>query len=351
MAADDADHGEPIELSLDDKTVTVTKPDKVFFSGGPFTKLDLIEYYRAVEGPLLRAVGDRPTMMQRFPNGASGKSFFQKRVPESHPDWLQTTVVATVNGTESDALVLADMAHVAWAVNQGVLGFHPWPFRVTPGEAGPFDVDEMRIDLDPQPGTTFAMVREAAAEVKAYLDELGMALYPKTTGSKGMHLHVPLIGGYTSYDVRAAAITIARQVAARRPDLITDAWWKEERGERIFVDFNQNAPHKTVFGAWSARARVGAQVSTPFWWDELDTIDPDAVTIATVPARVADRGDPWATMAEHRCDISGLIADWQAVIDAGGFDAPWPPVYPKMPHEPPRVAPSRARRDPDQDGD
>ncbi len=337
---------ESVELSIDGRDVSVSHPSKVFFGRAELTKLDLIDYYLAVSGPLMAAIGNRPTLMQRFPNGVGGKNFFQKRVPASRPEWLVTTTVATVNGTESDALVLADMAHVAWAVNQGVLGFHPWPFRAKPGAAGGKDnVDELRIDLDPSPGTTFAMGREAAAETRDVIVEFGMTAFPKTSGSKGLHIHVPIAPGFDSYQVRAAAVTIARRLAARRPDLLTDAWWKEERGERIFVDFNQNAPHKTVFGAWSARARVGAQVSMPFGWDELDTIDPDEWTALTVPERVRSHGDPWAAMYKTSYELTPLIEEWQAVIDGGGFDAPWPPVYPKMPHEPPRVAPSRAKAD------
>jgi DNA ligase D-like protein (predicted polymerase) len=276
--------------------------------------------------------------MQRFPDGASGKSFFQKRVPEGAPAWLGTTVVSTPNGTTSNALVVADIAHVVWAVNLGCLGFHPWPYLA----ADPDHTDELRIDLDPTPGVVFDQVREAAAEVKALFDELGIASYPKTTGSKGIHVYVRLEARWDSYDVRAAAVAAARELERRRPELITAAWWKEERGTRVFVDFNQNAPHKTVFGAWSVRARVGAQVSTPFAWDELDRVDPDALTIPLVLERVT-RGDPWAAMNDHPQSIEPLLAMSEADMAAGLMDAPWPPVYPKQPNEPPRVAPSRAR--------
>lgn len=330
--------GEAIELDIDGRAVRVTNPDKVFFTKRGETKLDTIEYYRSVEGPLLAALGGRPTIMQRFPDGASGKSFFQKRVPKSAPDWLTTTIVSTVNGTTSDALVIADMAHVVWAVNQGVLGFHPWPYRVDAAD----QADELRLDLDPQPGTNFEMVRETAAETRALLDELGLVSYPKTTGSKGLHIHVRVAQGRTSYEVRAAAVVLARMLARRRPDLITDRWWKEERGERIFIDYNQNAPHKTVFGAWSVRSRVGGQVSTPFGWDELDTVSPEELTLANVPDRVRDFGDPWASIEDNRHDLAELIEQFHAHIAQGGHDEPWPPVYPKMPHEPPRVSPSRA---------
>jgi DNA ligase D-like protein (predicted polymerase) len=238
------------------REVAITSPSKVFFAGRGDTKLDLARYYQAVQAPLMRAMGGRPVLMQRFPNGAGGPSFFQKRVPEQHPDWLQTATVSTPNGTTSEALVAADLAHVLWAVNLACLGFHVWP-----SQAGdPEHADELRIDLDPSPGVTFAMVREAATEVRGLLDERGVVCLPKTTGNRGIHVYVRLQARWTSYEVRAAAVAVARELERRRPELITCAWWKEERGRRVFVDFNQNAPHKTIFGAWSVRARAGAQV-------------------------------------------------------------------------------------------
>ena len=329
----------PVVLDIDGREVRITSPDKVFFPDNGETKLDLVHHYLRVAEPLLRAMGGRPTLMERYPDGAGGSSFFQKRVPKGAPEWLETTVMSTPNGTTSDAMVVADLAHVAWAVNMGCLGFHPWPLRAS----DPAHTDELRIDLDPSPGVDFPMLREAARELRAFFDELGIASYPKTTGNRGIHVYVRLVPGFDSYDVRAAAVAVARELEARRPDLITAAWWKEERGSRVFVDYNQNAPHKTVFGAWCARPRVGAQVSTPFHWDELDDIHPDEQTIAMVARRVEADGDPWGTIDEHPQDVQPLVDRWRADIDAGVGDAPWPPVYPKMPHEPPRVAPSRAR--------
>ena len=273
-------------LEVAGRELTITSPDKVFFSERGETKLDLVRYYLAVAEPLLRAAGGRPTLMQRFPHGAEGSSFFQKRVPETAPDWLQTTIVSTPNGTTSRALVLADMAHVLWAVNLACLGFHVWPHR----HDQPDVADELRLDLDPQPGVDFDDIRAAAAELRRLLDELGLVGYPKTTGNRGLHVYVRLEPRWDSYQVRAAAVAAARELERRRPELITAAWWKEERGRRVFVDFNQNAPHKTVFGAWSVRARAGAQVSAPLTWDELDAIHPDELTIATVPGRLADAG-------------------------------------------------------------
>jgi DNA ligase D-like protein (predicted polymerase) len=253
---------------------------------------------------------------------------------------LETTIVSTPNGTTSRALVVADLAHVLWAVNLACLGFHVWPIRAD----DPEHADELRIDLDPTPGVTFPQVREAAHEVRALLDGVGVMGLPKTTGNRGIHVYVRLQPRWTSYDVRAAAVAVARELERRRPDLITAAWWKEERGRRVFVDFNQNAPHKTVFGAWSVRARPGAQVSTPFTWDELDAVHPDDLTIATVPARVRAQGDPWSPMAADPQSLEPLLDLHERDRAAGLEDAPWPPVYPKMPGEPPRVAPSRARR-------
>lgn len=330
-----------VEMDIAGQSVPVTSPDKVFFTARGETKLDLVRYYLAVEDPLLATMGGRPTLMQRFPNGASGKNFFQKRVPKGAPDWLQTTVVSTPNGTESDALVVADMAHVIWAVNLGCLGFHPWPYRA----AHPEVTDELRIDLDPVPGLAFDDVRRAAALAKGLLDELGLTAHLKTTGSKGLHIYVRLLPTWDSYEVRSAAVAFARELERRHPDVVTAAWWKEERGNRVFIDFNQNAPHKTVFGAWSVRARVGAQVSTPIGWDELDSIDPDLLTMDVVPARLTDLGDPWAGINDDPQDLEPLLAMHRADMQAGLMDAPWPPVYPKQPNEPPRVAPSRAKKE------
>lgn len=337
-----APKGEKLELDAGGRTVAISSPGKVMFPEHGETKADLARYYLAVAEPLMRTVRDRPTLLQRFPDGATGKSFFQKRIPETAPDWLETTTVSTPNGTTSRAIVMADIAHVLWAANQGCLGFHPWPYRA----AKPDETDELRLDLDPSPGVTFAMVQEAAGEVRAYLGELGITAFPKTTGNRGLHLYVRVEPGWDAFGVRQAAVSVAREMERRRPDLITGAWWKEERGARVFVDFNQNAPHKTVFGAWCVRARTGAQVSTPFAWDELEGIVPDELTMRSVPERVARLGDPWAAIDDTPCSIAPLVERYRADLAAGIPDAPWPPVYPKMPDEAPRVAPSRARTPP-----
>ncbi|GAA4614924.1 non-homologous end-joining DNA ligase [Saccharopolyspora hordei] len=330
--------GGSVVLELGGTEVTVSHPDKVFFSLRGETKLDLIRYYQSVADPLMRTLQGRPLLLERYPEGAGGKSFFQKRVPGSAPEWLQTTVVTTPNGTTSDALVAADLAHIAWAVNLGCLGFHVWPYHADTPEVA----DELRIDLDPSPGVTFPQVVEAAQLTRELLGEHGVDAQVKTSGSRGLHVYAALLPRWNSYQVRAAAVALARELERRHPDLITAKWWKEERGSRVFVDYNQNAPHKTVFGAWCVRPRVGAQVSAPIWWDELDTVDPDSLTIATVPGRVAERGDPWADRQPQ--SLESLLEQSERDMASGLQDAPWPPVYPKQPNEPPRVAPSRAKR-------
>jgi DNA primase len=236
--------------------------------------------------------------------------------------------------------VLADMAHVLWAVNLACLGFHVWPYV----HDRPDVADELRLDLDPQPGVDFDDIRAAAKHLRRMLDELGIVGYPKTTGNRGLHVYVRLEPRWDSYQVRSAAVAAARELERRHPELITAAWWKEERGRRVFVDYNQNAPHKTVFGAWSVRARPGAQVSAPLTWDEIDTLHPDELTIASVPGRVAAMGDPWQGIDEKPQSLEPLLELHERGRAAGLMDAPWPPVYPKQPDEPPRVAPSRARK-------
>lgn len=329
-----------VVLRIADRDIAITHPDKVFFPTRCDTKLDLVHFYVTIGEPLMRAMRDRPVLLQRFPNGTTGTSFFQKRIPDSAPTWLTTTTVSTPNGTESRALVIADLAHFVWAVNLGCLGFHSWPIR----SSQPQFTDELRIDLDPGPGTNFAMAVETASELLQLFTELGIRSYIKTTGNRGLHVYVRLLPEWDSFSVRAAAVAIARELERRRPELITAAWWKEQRGERIFIDFNQNAPHKTVFAPWSVRARDHAPVSCPFPWTELDLIDPNALTIATVPRRLAAGGDPWATIDDEPNSLQPLLDMVERDQAEGLQDAPWPPVYPKMAGEPPRVAPSRAKK-------
>jgi DNA ligase D len=332
--------GEAHLLAIAGREVTISSPEKLLFPKAGVTKLDLVRYYLRVSEPVLRTMGGRPVLMQRFPDGAGGPSFFPTRVPKNAPDWLKTTTVQTVNGTPSRALVIADLAHVAWAVNLGCLGFHVWPATA----ADPEHADELRLDLDPQPGTDFADVRAAAAELRALLDEHGLTGYPKTTGNRGLHVYVRLEPRWDSYAVRAAAVAVARELERRRPDVITAAWWKEERGARVFVDFNQNAPHKTVFGAWSARARPGAQVSMPLRWEDVEAVHPDELTVASAPERLEALGDPWEEITTAPQSLEPLLELNERDRANGLPDAPWPPVYPKQPGELPRVAPSRARK-------
>ena len=328
------------EVEAAGRTIAISNPDKIYFPEIGATKYDLASYYLSVAEPLANAAGGRPAMLERYPHGAGGTSFFQKRVPANAPEWLQTTVVTTPNGTTSNALVVADIAHVLWAVNLGCLGLHLWPYRVT----DPEHADELRIDLDPQPGTSFEDVRAAARHVHSLLEELGITGYPKTTGNRGLHVYVRLEPRWDSYQVRAGAVALARELERRHPETITAQWWKEERGERVFVDFNQNAPHKTVFGAWFVRPRVGGQVSTPLTWEEVETAVPDELTLQTVPGLLSNRGDPWSGIADDLQSLEPLLAMSEADRANGLHDAPWPPVYPKQPDEPPRVAPSRASR-------
>jgi DNA ligase D len=331
---------EPVVLDIAGREVTITNPGKVFFPAHGQTKLDLVQYYLAVGDAVMRQMQDRPVLLQRFPNGASGNSFFQKRIPDSAPDWLTTATVTTPNGTTSRALVIADLAHFVWAVNLGCVGFHSWPVRADDIE----HPDELRIDLDPGPGTTYEMARESAALAKSLLDDVGLVGYVKTTGSRGLHVYVRLRREWDGVAVRAAAVAVAREMERRRPDLVTAAWWKEERGARIFIDFNQNAPHKTVFAPWSVRARELATVSCPIPWDDVDRLLPADLTISTVPERVSTLGDPWATIDDDAQSLEPLLDLVRRDQSAGLVDAPWPPVYPKMAGEPPRVAPSRARK-------
>jgi len=302
-------------------------------------------------------------LLERYPDGVGGNSFFQKRIPDSTPEWLATTRVHTVNGTPSRALVIASLGEVLWAVNMGVLGLHVWPYRVadaapradTPaatqadwlgaGSLISHASDELRIDLDPSPGQTFEHIREAAMLTRLYFADQGITSCVKTSGSKGLHIYVRVQPGWDAFQVRGASITVARDLAQQHPDLITDEWWKELRDGKVFVDFNQNAPHKNVFGAWGVRARVGAQVSTPIEWDDLFDVDPDELTVRTVPDRLAERGDPWAAMDDDPQDIGALVDRFTDSLADGVPDPPWPPQYPKMPNEAPRVQPSRAKKD------
>jgi DNA ligase D-like protein (predicted polymerase) len=324
--------------------VKVTNPDKVFFSARGETKLDLVQHYLLVGDGALRGVHLRPTVLKRFPDGAEGKMFFQKRVPKSRPDWLRTTTVAFPSGRTAEELCPLDLAHVIWAVNLGCLDLNPWAVRR-------FDLDhpdELRVDLDPQPGVPFEAVRRVADVVHDVLVEHGMVGWPKTSGSRGIHVNVRIAAMWDFLEVRRAALALAREVERRVPDLATSKWWKEERGDRVFLDYNQNARDRTVASVYSVRANPQAMVSAPFRWDELDTIELGAFTLATMPARWAEVGDLEAPMDAQSFSLQPLLDLAARDEEEGLGDAPWPPNFPKAAGEPSRVQPSRARTRPDE---
>ncbi|MHB8439485.1 MAG: non-homologous end-joining DNA ligase [Acidimicrobiales bacterium] len=331
----------PVPVEVDGRTVTVTNPSKVFFSARGETKLDLVMYYAAVGAGALRGVYERPTVLKRYPNGAEGEFFYQKRVPEQRPEWLQTCVVAFPSGRHAEELCPVDVAHVLWAANLGCLDLNPWPVR-----RGDVDhPDELRVDLDPQPGVPFDHVRRVALEARAVLDEHGLQGFPKSSGSRGIHVNVPIEARWDFVGVRRAALALAREIERRLPDMATSAWWKEQRGERVFIDYNQNARDRTVASAYSVRANPEGRVSCPVEWDEVPDLEPQDLTIATVPARFASRGDAAAGIDDRRYSLDALLELARRDEHEGLGDAPWPPHFAKQRGEPHRVAPSRARRD------
>jgi DNA ligase D-like protein (predicted polymerase) len=308
-------------VTVDGREVKVTNPDKVFFSARGETKFDLVNYYLAVGEGALRAVHLRPTVLKRYPDGAEGELFFQKRVPAKRPEWLETAVVAFPSGRTAEELCPTDVAHLVWAVNLGCIDLNPWPVR-----RWDFDhPDELRVDLDPQPDVTFAEVRTVAGCIREVLEEHGLVGYPKTSGSRGIHVNVRILAQWDFLGVRRAALALAHEVERRRPDLATSKWWKEERGRRVFIDYNQNARDRTVASAYSVRANPEGWVSCPFAWDDLDAVELSDFTIANVPGRVAEVGDLEATIDDTSYSLDGLLE---------------------------RVQPSRARSAPkgDQDG-
>lgn len=342
------------EIDVDGVAVRITNRDKVFFPqlGVNGTKGALIDYYRTVacrgecgdrnaQGPMLTALRDRPTHLQRFPDGIDGEQIYQKRVPEKHPDYLRTCRVAFPSGRTADALMVTHPSAIVWAAQMGAITLHPWQVRC-PDVDHP---DELRIDLDPQPGTGFAQARTVAVDIlKPLLDELGLVGYPKTSGGRGIHVFLRIAADWDFVAVRRAGITLAREMERRAPALLTTSWWKEERGARIFVDYNQNARDRTFAAAYSVRPTPIATVSTPLTWDELAAArTPDDYTMATVPELVARRGDPMAQMDTVAQSIEALLAMADADAEQGLGDLPYPPNYPKMPGEPKRVQPSRDR--------
>lgn len=331
---------EALELRIGERTVRLTHPDKVYFPERNLTKLDLANYYLAVGEGALRALRDRPTTLQRFPEGIAGESFFQKRAPKDLPDWTPTARIAFPSGRFADETCPTEVGAILWAANRGCLTFHPWPVR----RADTDHPDELRIDLDPQPGTDYADAVRAAHELRAVLEGMGLRGWPKTSGGRGMHVFIPIAPRWTFVEVRRATIAIARELERRMPEQVTTAWWKEERGEKIFVDYNQMARDRTIASAYSVRPFPHAPVSAPLLWDELDSAVPRDFDLVSMPARYAEVGDLHADMDEHAFDITpALDLAARDERDHGAGDLPYPPEHPKMAGEPKRVQPSRAK--------
>ncbi|NLG48264.1 DNA primase small subunit domain-containing protein [Gordonia sp. (in: high G+C Gram-positive bacteria)] len=333
----------PVMLDVDGVEVKLTNPDKIYFpelgaDGG--RKGDLVDYYRtmASTGPLLDAIGGRPTFLQRFPDGVEGEQIYQKHLPKYHPEHVDSTKIVFPSKRSGQAFCPRIAADVVWAANLGTFTFHTWP-TTAPDNDHP---DQLRIDLDPSDSTTFDDVRRLAGDLlRPLLDELGMTGFAKTSGSRGVHVFVPIRPEWDFIATRRAVIALGRELERRAPDTVTTSWWKEERGERIFIDYNQNARDRSMASPYSARKSARARVSTPVTWDELVDVDPDDLTIATVPKLVAERGDPWADIHEHRSGLENLLEMVERDEANGLGDMVYPPNYPKMPGEPPRVPPSK----------
>ncbi|HIT76646.1 MAG TPA: DNA polymerase domain-containing protein [Candidatus Avipropionibacterium avicola] len=340
-----------VDLDIDGRTVTVSSLDKPYFAELGLTKGDVIEHFRAVGPGILAALKDRPTTMERWPGGwkpeatlatradGFGDAFYQKRVPKGAPDWVSTATITFPSGRTAVEVAPSDLATVIWMVNLGTLRFHPWPVSRTDTEI----VDQLRIDLDPQPGTDFADAVRAAGELHGLLDEWQMPSWVKTSGGRGVHVFVPIRAEWDFIDARHAVIAIGRELERRMPDHVTTAWWKEERGERVFVDFNQMARDRTMASAYSIRPGPQARVSTPVTWDELPETDPDEHTVRTSATRFAERGDVWESLYSSKgCGIETALEAYERdARDHGLGEMPYPPEYPKMPGEPARVQPSR----------
>jgi DNA ligase D-like protein (predicted polymerase) len=326
-------------LSIQGRDVRVTHPDKPYFTKQvKLSKLDIVRYYLAVAEGALQGIRDRPIVLKRFVDGAEGDAFYQKRAPETRPEWLRTVTLSFPSGRTAEEVVVDDAAGLAWVVNLGCLELHPHPVR----SADLDHPDELRVDLDPGPGVAWSDVRKVALEVRALLEELGLRGYPKTSGSRGMHVNVRIEPRWTFTEVRRAAIALSREIERRVPTLASSKWWKEER-HGVFLDYNQNAKDRTTCSAYSVRPLPDARVSTPLTWDEVPACDPADFTVATVPARFAKLGNPHEAMDGARGSLEKLF-ELAARDDAAGLgDAPWPPHFRKMEGEAPRVAPSRAK--------
>jgi bifunctional non-homologous end joining protein LigD len=327
-------------LSIDGREVRVSHPDKLYFSKQvKLSKLDLVRYYLSVAPGALNGIRDRPFVLKRFVDGADGQPFYQKRAPAQRPPWLRTVTLSFPSGRTAEEVVVDDAAGLAWIVNLGCIELHPHPVR-----AGDLDhPDELRVDLDPNPGVAWDDVRRVAVEVKAFLEEMGLRGWPKTSGSRGMHVNVRIEPRWTFVEVRRAALALSRAIERRAPALASSKWWKEER-HGVFLDYNQNAKDRTTCSAYSVRPLPDARISTPLHWHEVADCDPADFTVLTVPKRLAELGDPHAEMNKAPGSLERLLELAAADEAAGLGDAPWPPHFRKMEGEAPRVAPSRARR-------
>jgi bifunctional non-homologous end joining protein LigD len=325
-------------LDVEGREIRVTNPGKVFFPKPGLTKLDVVRYFVDVAPGALTGARDRPTSLHRFPDGFAGESFYQKRVPKHAPDWIRTVTIRFPSGRSADEVVVADAAHLAWMATLGCLEVNPWPVRADDTD----HPDELRVDLDPTPRIPFASVRKVALVVREVLAEHGLTGYPKTSGKRGIHVLCRIERRWEFPEVRTAALALAREVERRIP-LATSAWWKEQR-RGVFVDYNQNARDRTVASAYSIRPVEDARVSCPITWDEVPDVDPSELTVLTVPGRVAERGEAHEGIDTTAGSLASLLEQYERDERTGLQDAPWPVHHPKMPGEPTRVAPSRARR-------
>jgi DNA ligase D-like protein (predicted polymerase) len=340
------------EIDAAGRTLRVSNPDRVIYPDtektAAVTKLMVVEYYLAVAPGIMRALDHRPTTLERWPKGVhegirlstrsgeNGEAFYQKRVPRGAPEYVETASITFPSGRSADEVCPTEPAVVAWAAQMGTLTFHPWPVR----SADVDHPDELRIDLDPQPGTGFADAARVAGAARELLEDLGLRGFPKTSGNRGVHVYVRIQPRWSFTDVRHAAIAFGRELA-RRTQGVTTNWWKEERGENVFVDYNQNSRDRTIASAYSLRPLPGAPVSTPVTWEELSEVDPRAFTLHTVPSRFAEIGDPHEGIDDEHYSIEPLLEIYARDEERGLGEMPYPPDYPKMPGEPPRVQPSK----------
>ncbi|QBR73427.1 non-homologous end-joining DNA ligase [Microbacterium sediminis] len=332
---------ERITLQAGDREISLSSPSRVLWPQVGVTKRELAEYLIAVAEPFLAHNGHRPVSLERFPESVEGESFFSKNPPKGAPDYVESVTVTYNSGRSHPQLVLTEPAAIVWAAQMNTVVFHPWASRAD-------DTDrpvELRIDLDPQPGTDFADAVVAAHGLREVLNEAGLEPWLKTSGNRGIHVFCPIVPEWEFLEVRHAVIAAGRELERRMPDRVTMSWWKEERGERIFVDFNQANRDRTMAGAYSPRPLATATVSTPISWDELNGLEPHDFTVRSIPRRLAEVGDPWAAITESPGRIDTLLEWWQRDLDDGLGELPFPPDFPKMPGEPPRVQPSRAKKD------